>query len=217
MSSTIAIVPRAVATDANNQTEQQIVKAIVGLRDTSLEVNKMEFAKLFKQLQKHYAKGSKNAQFGKRVEELGFARRTVYRWMDEYDAQVGHKPKKDSVPFGTESPQPTQNEEVAEKSHGSSKWFTDNAVEAVDPSSSLAPEPASPVKVLPFDTAEKRKKFIFQHAVLALQEANVYTDSPREEWDEVDQQVRQWLASFAVDNAVPASDINQLQQREQEN
>jgi site-specific DNA-methyltransferase (cytosine-N4-specific) len=77
-------------------------------------------------------------------------------------------------------------------------------------------EPAEPA-ALPFDTAKKRKKFIFEQAVRALQAGNVYTESLQQEWDEVDQQVRQWLASFAVDNAVPARDINQIQQQEQEN
>jgi hypothetical protein len=215
MSTTIAVVPRSAYAD--DQAEQPVIDEIIALRDASLEVNKMEFAKLFKQLQNLYAKGGRKAQFSKRIEELGFARRTVYRWMDEYDAEVSHKPKKDSVPFGTESSQPTQNEELTEKSHGSSESFTDRAVEEVDRPSTTAHEPVATIKPLLFDTPEKRKKFMFEQAVLALKGGNVYTESLRNEWAEVDQRVRQWLDSFAIVNTVPSRDINQVRQRKQEN
>jgi hypothetical protein len=70
---------------------------------------------------------------------------------------------------------------------------------------------------LPFDTADKRKAFMFQQVIRALQAGNVYTESLRREWDEVDQRVRQWLDSFAVANTVPTYNISQIQQRKQEN
>jgi len=67
------------------------------LRDDSLEINRLEFGRLFRQLQKIYAKSGRHGQFTKQVEELGFARTTVYRWIDEYTRQVSHRKSEDQA------------------------------------------------------------------------------------------------------------------------
>jgi hypothetical protein len=206
------------------QAEQELVARIKELRDKSLEVNRLEFGQLLIELQKMYAKSGRHGQFGKRIEELGFVRATVYRWMDEYKTQVSHRKSKGGVIQAGEkelshlrqlSTQAAQNEAVAANSCGTSDGAHDTWDELASPAPSEAPRTEGPV-VNPFDTPEKRKAFMFQHAVRALQAGNVYTESLREEWNEVDQRVRQWLASFAVDNAVPAHDVYRIQQQERE-
>jgi hypothetical protein len=74
------------------RTTDQIEKDIIALRDSSLDVNRLQFARLFKELQAMYAK-KRTGSFWARVEALGFAKTTAQRWMEEYDREVSHKGK----------------------------------------------------------------------------------------------------------------------------
>jgi hypothetical protein len=74
------------------RTGKEIEAAIVALRDSSLEKNRLEFAFLFKQLQKTYAK-KRTGDFWRRIRDLGFPKTTAQRWMAEYDRTVGHRAK----------------------------------------------------------------------------------------------------------------------------
>jgi hypothetical protein len=74
------------------RTGKEIEAEIVALRNSSLEEKRLEFARLFKELRKTYAK-KRTGNFWQRVRTLGFKKTTAQRWMAEYDRVVGHKSK----------------------------------------------------------------------------------------------------------------------------
>ena len=74
------------------RTGEEIEAEIIALRDFSLEVNHLNFGRLFRELQRKHAR-KRTGKFWRRVEELGFSKTTAQRWMAEYDREVGHKGK----------------------------------------------------------------------------------------------------------------------------
>jgi hypothetical protein len=74
------------------RTGKEIEAEIVALRDFSLEINRLDFGRLFRELQRKHAR-KRTGNFWHRVEALGFKKTTAQRWMAEYDNEVGHKNK----------------------------------------------------------------------------------------------------------------------------
>jgi hypothetical protein len=197
------------------QTEQEVMARIKELRDDSLEVNRLEFGRLFRQLQKIHARSGRHGQFTKQVEELGFARTTVYRWIDEYTRQVSHRKSEDqaiqlqankSSHVGQLSSQTIQDHELTAKSCGSSLDGDDTWQGLADPSLSedvlgthVGKSAEAENRVNCLDTAEGRSEWLFRHALDVFGRANKASGQALREWDDAAARVRKVLASYKRD------------------
>ena len=182
------------------------------LRDDSLEINRLEFGRLFRQLQKIYAKSGRHGQFTKQVEELGFARTTVYRWIEAYTRQVSHCKSEDqaiqlqtnkSSHLGQLSSQTIQDHGLTAKFCGSSLDANAAWQGSVDssPSDDIHSTDAgrSTKKVECLDTAEGRSEWLFRHALDVFGRANKASGQALREWDDAAARVRKVLASYKRD------------------
>jgi hypothetical protein len=214
------------------QTEQEVTARIKELRDDSLEVNRLEFGRLFRQLQKIYARSGRHGQFTKHVEELGFARTTVYRWIDEYTRQVSHRKSEDqaiqlqaskSSHVGQLSSQTIQDHELTKKCCGSSLDANAAWQGLADPSLSedvlgtdVDESTKAGKKVDCLDTTEGRSEWLFRHALDVFERANKASGQALREWDDAAARVRLVLASYKrdeVDN--PSADFSPLTREEE--
>lgn len=214
-------------------TEQEVMARIKALRDDSLEVNRLEFGRLFKQLQKIYARTGRHGKFTKHLEELGFARTTVYRWIEEYKSQVSHRKPEDraiqsqqnkSSHMGRLNTQTHQDDGLTAKSCGNSDDANDVWQGLEDPSLSVdAPGTDADMsteaekKANCLDTTEGRSEWLFKHGLDVFERANKASGQALREWDEAAARVRKVLASYKndeVDN--PSATFSPVNEREEE-
>jgi hypothetical protein len=206
------------------QREQQIINAIVTLRDAALEKSSNHFGKLFYELQQIHAKPGRSGKFAKRVEELGFNKRSVYRWIDDYRSTAKHEKRTNKSCHGvTISSDLTDglglrgglvgNAEAERESCGA---LAPNLEEDKEYQGRAPLEPAivadvsetdhqtAKTAINALDTPEGRSDWLFKHALDVFERSNRVSGQALHEWDEAAARVRNVLASYKkdeVDNA----------------